>query len=110
MPEKILKNKHTVFKSKKMYLLDTDTMIYNLKGNTAVQKNLLIHINDPIKTSVITLMELYYGAYNKKELAEIRKVKRPILSRIWAALATPLYSAAVWAAPIKTSPTPTLHA
>lgn len=51
-----------------MYLLDTDTIIYSLKGNLAVQKNLLTHINDPIKTSVITLMELYYGAYKSQKV------------------------------------------
>jgi len=52
-----------------MYLLDTDTIIYNLKGNANIQKNLRNHINDPIKTSVITLMELYYGAYKSEKVA-----------------------------------------
>lgn len=59
-----------------MYLLDTDTIIYILKGNASVQKNLLFHINDPIKTSVITLMELYYGAYkSQKVTGNIAKIK-----------------------------------
>lgn len=52
-----------------MYLLDTDTIIYNLKGNANIQKNLRNHINDPIKISVITLMELYYGAYKSEKVA-----------------------------------------
>ena len=59
-----------------MYLLDTDTIIYILKGNAPVQKNLLFHINDPIKTSVITLMELYYGAYkSQKVTGNLAKIK-----------------------------------
>jgi len=59
-----------------MYLLDTDTIIYILKGNASVQKNLLFHINDPIKTSVITLMELYYGAYkSQKVTGNLAKIK-----------------------------------
>ena len=44
-----------------MYLLDTDTIIYSLKGHEAVQKNLSTHIDDPMSLSVISLMELYYG-------------------------------------------------
>ena len=46
-----------------MYLLETDTIIYRLKGNQCVICNLEKHQHDPIKISVITLMELYYGAY-----------------------------------------------
>lgn len=46
-----------------MFLLDTDTVILTLKGNPAVKENLQQHLNDPIKISVITCMELYYGAY-----------------------------------------------
>jgi len=51
-----------------MFLLDTDTIIYNLKGNEAIKKNLQYHFDTPLKISVITLMELYYGAY-KSEIA-----------------------------------------
>ena len=59
-----------------MYLLDTDTIIFSLKGDASVQKNLLLHINDPIKTSVITLMELYYGAYkSQKVTGNLAKIK-----------------------------------
>jgi len=59
-----------------MYLLDTDTIIFSLKGNDAIQKNLALHINDPIKLSVITLMELYYGAYKSKKVASnLAKIK-----------------------------------
>jgi tRNA(fMet)-specific endonuclease VapC len=59
-----------------MFLLDTDTVIYNLKGNANVQKNLRQHINDSIKISVITLMELYYGARkSQKVFVNLAKIK-----------------------------------
>ena len=65
-----------------MYLLDTDTIIFNLKGNAAVRKNLLLHINDPIKISSITLMELYYGAYKSQKitgnLAKIKTIEQSL--------------------------------
>ena len=49
-----------------MFLLDTDMVVYSLKGNEAVKQNLRTHINDPIKITVVTLMELYYGAYKSQ--------------------------------------------
>ena len=52
-----------------MYLLDTDTIIFALKGDTAVQKNLRNHARDPIKMSTVTLMELYYGAHKSRKVA-----------------------------------------
>ena len=52
-----------------MFLLDTDTIIYNMKGSEAIKKNLLHHIDAPMKISVITLMELYYGAYKSEKLS-----------------------------------------
>lgn len=59
-----------------MYLLDTDTIIYNLKGNRVVQENLRRHFHDPLKISVITLMELYYGAYkSRKTTGNLAKIK-----------------------------------
>jgi len=51
-----------------MYLLDTDTVIYSLKDHAAVKKNLLRCFYDPIKINVITVMELYYGAYNSQKI------------------------------------------
>ena len=60
-----------------MYLLDTDTIIYNLKGHEAIKKNLQRHIEDPMKISIITLMELYYGAHKSEKVAgNLAKVKR----------------------------------
>jgi predicted nucleic acid-binding protein len=59
-----------------MFLLDTDTVIYNMKGNANVQKHLRQHINDSINISVITLMELYYGARkSQKASANLAKIK-----------------------------------
>ena len=52
-----------------MFLLDTDTIIYNMKGSEATKKNLLHHMDDTLKISVITLMELYYGAYKSEKLS-----------------------------------------
>jgi tRNA(fMet)-specific endonuclease VapC len=59
-----------------VYLLDTDTVIYSLKGEPAVEKNLREHFHDPMKMSVITLMELYYGAHKSQKLASnLAKIK-----------------------------------
>ena len=59
-----------------MYLLDTDIIIYNLKGHDAVRKNLQRYSEDPMKISIITLLELYYGAYkSEKVTSNLAKVK-----------------------------------
>ncbi len=59
-----------------MFLLDTDTVIYSMKGKDAVQKNLLLHFNDPIMLSTVTLMELYYGAHkSQKVTSNLAKIK-----------------------------------
>jgi predicted nucleic acid-binding protein len=59
-----------------VYLLDTDTVIYSLKGEPAVKKNLREHFHDPLKMSVITLMELYYGAHKSQKIASnLAKIK-----------------------------------
>lgn len=59
-----------------MYLLDTDTFTYSLKGHPAVVENLKSHLNDSIKISVVTYMELYYGAYKSQRVtANAARVK-----------------------------------
>ena len=59
-----------------MYLLDTDTIIYSLKGHEGIKKNLEKHIEDPVKICVITLMELYYGAYKSERVSgNLAKIK-----------------------------------
>ena len=63
-----------------MFLLDTDTIIYSLKGNRIVNEHLERHINDPMAICTITLMELYYGAYKSQKvtgnLAKIKKLEQ----------------------------------
>lgn len=65
-----------------MYLLDTETVIYNFKGSAAIQKNLQRHLADPIKISIVTCMELYYGAYKSQKitgnLAKIKMLEQSI--------------------------------
>jgi len=62
-----------------MYLLDTDTIIFSLKGHEAIRKNLQKYFEDPMKICVITLMELYFGAYKSEKvtgnLAKVRTIE-----------------------------------
>ena len=62
-----------------MYLLDTDTIIYGLKGDDTVKKNLQQHLESPMKICVVTLMELYFGAYRSEKvsanLARVRTIE-----------------------------------
>jgi tRNA(fMet)-specific endonuclease VapC len=48
------------------YLIDTDIIIYSLKGNSAVQKWMLANQTIPKFISVITFGELIYGARKSK--------------------------------------------
>jgi tRNA(fMet)-specific endonuclease VapC len=60
-----------------MYLLDTDIIIYSLKGHPVLQKNLRRHLNDPLQISIVTCLELYYGAYKSQQVTgNLAKVKR----------------------------------
>ena len=65
-----------------MFLLDTNTVIYSLKGDESVRKNISRHITDPMKISAVTLMELYYGAYKsqqvEKNLAKIKLLENTL--------------------------------
>ena len=65
-----------------MYLLDTDTIIYNLKGDDKVRRKLREHLHEPMKISIITLMELYYGAYKSQQraanLAKVRTIEQAL--------------------------------
>ena len=53
-----------------MYLLDTDTLIYFLKGNEAVVENFKATANTPKALSVITYGELIYGSRKSERVAE----------------------------------------
>ena len=60
-----------------MFLLDTDILIYSLKGKEAVVGNLEIHQQDSLCISVVSLMELYYGAFKSvKKTANLAKARR----------------------------------
>jgi predicted nucleic acid-binding protein len=59
-----------------MFLLDTDTVIYALKGQPGVAANLRMHLHAPMYLSTITMMELYYGAYKSQNIdANLAKLK-----------------------------------
>jgi tRNA(fMet)-specific endonuclease VapC len=53
-----------------IYLLDTDTCIYWLKGVQSVREHLEAVGIDMIAISTITVGELYFGAYNSVKVAE----------------------------------------
>jgi len=60
-----------------MYLIDTDTMIYSLKGVPSVVENFRIHSSDPKAISVITYGELIYGAEKSRNVSKnLAKVHR----------------------------------
>jgi tRNA(fMet)-specific endonuclease VapC len=50
------------------YLLDTDTLIYWLKGNRNIEKKALQISLEHIGYSIISKAELFYGAYNSKSV------------------------------------------
>lgn len=59
-----------------MYLLDTDIIIYALKGRKTVQQHLQNHIHDPVAICIISLMELYYGAHKSTRVSSnLAKIK-----------------------------------
>ncbi len=60
-----------------MFLLDTDILIYSLKGTEKVVRNLEKHQQDYLCISVVSLMELYYGAFkSEKKIANLAKARR----------------------------------
>ncbi len=60
-----------------MYLLDTDILIYSLKGEQSVIENFRKHAADPKALSVITYGELVFGAHGSQRVTEnLAKVYR----------------------------------
>jgi tRNA(fMet)-specific endonuclease VapC len=61
-----------------MYLLDTDTIIYALKGNRNVTRNFDERATQPKALSAITYGELFFGAMKSSapqvNLAKVRRV------------------------------------
>ena len=59
-----------------MFLLDTDIIIYSLKGFSSVLEKMRAHTKDPQHISVITYGELVYGAEKSaKRLSNLAKVR-----------------------------------
>ena len=60
-------------------------MIYALKGQPDVMRNLALHADDPLGVSVITLMELYHGAFRSRQvagnLAKVRALEKAV--QVW---------------------------
>lgn len=60
-----------------MYLLDTDIIIYSLKGNQVVVDNIRNHAESPKAISVITYGELVFGAEKSQQVvANLAKIHR----------------------------------
>jgi len=61
------------------YLIDTDIIIYSLKGDALVQNRFSLNENIPKAISVITYGELLYGAKKsrnvEKNLAVVYRIK-----------------------------------
>lgn len=62
-----------------MFLLDTGIIIYALKGRPGVVAHLEKHARSPMAMSVISLMELYFGAHRSRQaeanLARVRTLE-----------------------------------
>ncbi len=56
-----------------MILLDTNIIIELLKGNAETLQRITEFKNSKLAISAVTLMELYFGAFNKRELLRIKK-------------------------------------
>ena len=50
------------------YLFDTDILIYWLKGNQAIERKAVAFGLENIGYSIISLAELYFGAYNSEQI------------------------------------------
>ncbi len=56
-----------------MILLDTNILIEYFKGDKSIRKTLIEARFENLAASSVTVMELFYGARNKKELVYIKK-------------------------------------
>lgn len=56
-----------------MILCDTDVIIEYMKGNKVAKREIVEIGIDNIAVSSVSLMELFYGALNKRELNQIKK-------------------------------------
>lgn len=59
------------------YIIDTNICIYWLKGNKTIEKKILGMGFENIGTTIITLAELYYGAYKSAKVeANLENLQR----------------------------------
>ena len=76
------------------YLIDTDILIYSIKGHERVNERFQIYKNDPKSISVITYGELVFGAKKsskiEKNLARVRRISElfPIIDVTSAVMET----------------------
>ena len=76
------------------FLIDTDIIIYSLKGHIAVNGNFRLHLDAPKMLSVITYGELFFGAKKSKQVeknvAAVRRVAElfPIIDVTLAVMET----------------------
>jgi len=60
-----------------MYLLDTDTLVYFLKGHDSVVRNFKACMNAPKAISVVTYGELVYGCHrSQRAVGNLARVRR----------------------------------
>ena len=52
------------------YVLDTDTSIYWLHGKERIREQVRRHGIERLRTTIITLAELKFGAYNSQRVQE----------------------------------------
>ena len=53
------------------YLFDTDILIYWLKGNQVIERKAVAIGLENIGYSIISLAELYFGAYNSEQIDNV---------------------------------------
>ncbi len=65
-----------------MYLLDSDTLVFLLRGSAKVEANFAAHGTDPKALSVVSYGELFYGAMKSaqpiKNAAKVRRISEII--------------------------------
>jgi tRNA(fMet)-specific endonuclease VapC len=76
------------------FLIDTDIIIYSLRGHESVNANFRLHLDTPKMLSVVTYGELFFGAKKSKQveknLATVRRVAElfPIIDVTTAVMET----------------------
>lgn len=64
------------------YLFDTDILIYWLKGNQAIERKAVAMGLENIGYSIISLAELYFGAYNSEQIEKNLKAIKIVQQKL----------------------------